>query len=148
MEGRFILAGHRSDLDGFLPFLDVLVLPSYTEGLPNVVLEAYAAGVPVVASAVGGTPEVVEDEVNGFLVPPGDPGALALRITDLLSCETRRREMGLHGRQRVRRDFTFEGQSLLYRELFNRMAPPGTRKLQDRQPLGNGQDIAMRCGPA
>src|SRR5437660_11632373 len=100
MEGRFILAGHRSDLDGFLPFLDVLVLPSYTEGLPNVVLEASAAGVPVVATAVGGTPEVVEDGVTGYLVPPGDPEALAGRVRDVLAMPDGGRTLGQRGRQR------------------------------------------------
>src|SRR5262249_51385632 len=76
LNGRVILPGFRRDLDAVLPCLDVLVLPSYTEGLPNVVLEAFAAGVPVVATAVGGTPELVRQDVNGLLVPPGDPSAL------------------------------------------------------------------------
>jgi len=91
LQGRFLMAGHRTDLDGLLPFLDLLVLPSYTEGLPNIVLEAFAAGVPVVATAVGGTPEIVDDGVNGFLVPAGDAQALADRIAAALGSETQRR---------------------------------------------------------
>ena len=64
------------------PHWDLSVLPSFTEGLPTVVLESYAAGVPVVATAVGGTPEAVADGVDGYLVPPGDPTALARRILE------------------------------------------------------------------
>ena len=128
LAGRFVLAGFRDDLDRFLPHLDLLVLPSYTEGLPNVVLEAFAAGVPVVATAVGGTPEVVEDGVSGWLVPPGDPAALARRILDVLGHEERRRTMGERGRARIRSQFTFEAQSLLYQELF--------AELTGRQPDG------------
>src|SRR5919108_523234 len=77
LAGSFVLAGFRADLDRFLSQLDLLVLPSHTEGLPNVVLEACAAGTPVVATAVGGTPEVIEDGLSGLLAPPGDPEALA-----------------------------------------------------------------------
>jgi glycosyltransferase involved in cell wall biosynthesis len=69
LAGRFILAGFHGDLDQFLPFLDLMVLPSFTEGMPNVVLEALAAAVPVVATVVGGTPELVEEGRNGYLVP-------------------------------------------------------------------------------
>jgi len=108
LEGRFILAGYRSDLDRFIPHWDLSVLPSFTEGLPNVVLEAFAAGVPVVATAVGGTPEIVEEGSNGYLVPPGDPEALARRIRDILLSEDERRSMGQRGRERVLSEFTFE----------------------------------------
>jgi glycosyltransferase involved in cell wall biosynthesis len=118
LAGRFILAGFRDDLDSLLPGLDTLVLPSFTEGLPNVVLEAFAAEIPVVATAVGGTPEVVTDEVNGYLVPPGDPDALARRIGDVLACEKRRRAMGGQGRQRIEEEFTFEKQASAYARLF------------------------------
>lgn len=122
LEGRFILGGFRSDLNEFLPHMDLAVLPSYTEGLPVVVLEAFCAGLPVVATAVGGTPEVVEDGVSGYLVPPGDPAALAQRIRDVLADEPRRRAMGAAGRQRVQEQFTFTRQSELYQELFRRLA--------------------------
>jgi glycosyltransferase involved in cell wall biosynthesis len=74
LEGRFVLAGFRTDLERFLPHWDVAVLSSFTEGLPVIVLEAAAAAVPVVATAVGGTPEVVEDGRTGYLVPPRRPG--------------------------------------------------------------------------
>jgi glycosyltransferase involved in cell wall biosynthesis len=123
LERRFILAGFRQDLDSFLPFFDLVVLPSFTEGLPNVALEAFASGVPVVATAVGGTPEVVEDGVSGFLVRPGDPPALASRILAAFQDEENRRQMGIRGRQRVRDHFTFEAQSQRYQHLFAQLNP-------------------------
>jgi glycosyltransferase involved in cell wall biosynthesis len=136
LHARFVLSGFRADLDRFVPHLDLLVLPSHTEGLPNVVLEACAAAVPVVATAVGGTPEVIEDGVSGHLVPPGDPEALAGRIGDLLASEERRREMGFQGRQRVLEHFTFPAQAQQYRTVFaelTRSAPsaPAPSSLPD-----------------
>jgi glycosyltransferase involved in cell wall biosynthesis len=100
------------------------VLPSFTEGLPVVVLESYAAGVPVVATAVGGTPEVVTDGVDGYLVSPGDPSALARRIVDVLEMGESRKEMGRRGQERVRAEFTFEAQSKRYRQLFDELLRP------------------------
>ena len=125
LKASFVLSGFRADLDRFVPYLDLLVLPSHTEGLPNVVLEACAAAVPVVATAVGGTPEVIEDGVSGYLVPPGDPEALAGRIRDLLASEERRREMGFQGRQRVLEHFAFPAQAQQYRELFAELTRSG-----------------------
>jgi glycosyltransferase involved in cell wall biosynthesis len=119
LQDRFLLAGHSQELDLYLPHFDLFALPSYTEGLPNVVLESFAAAVPVVATSVGGTPELVADGDCGFLVPPGDPQALAGRIVDLCIAPDQRREMGLRGRQRVLEEFTFDLQSQRYMDLFS-----------------------------
>ena len=130
LEGRFVLAGLRDDLDRFLPHWDLCVLPSFTEGLPTVVLESYAAGVPVVATAVGGTPEAVADGVDGYLVPPGDPIALARRILDVLGADDKRRDMGMLGRQRIRAEFTFAAQARRFQgvceQLVTRRRPSAT----------------------
>jgi glycosyltransferase involved in cell wall biosynthesis len=122
LEGRFVLAGFRDDLDRLLPAADVLALPSLTEGLPNVVLEAMAAGVAVVASRVGGVPEVMDDGATGYLVPPADPAVLADRLGRLLRSEQERRALGAAGRRRVARHFTFEAQARAYLNLFADLA--------------------------
>jgi sugar transferase (PEP-CTERM/EpsH1 system associated) len=101
-------AGHRRDVPRLLPAFDLFIQPSVHEGLPNTVLEAMAAGLPVVATAVGGTPEVVLDGIIGLLVPPRDPQALAEAITRLLGVPDLRRKMGRAGRERVERHFSIE----------------------------------------
>jgi glycosyltransferase involved in cell wall biosynthesis len=121
LTGSFVIAGFRNDLDHFVPWFDVLALPSFTEGLPNVALEACAASVPVVGTAAGGTPEVIEDGVNGFLVPPGDADALAKRLLELVASEEKRCDMGLAGRQRVVDQFAFTTQADRYCELFDEL---------------------------
>jgi glycosyltransferase involved in cell wall biosynthesis len=118
---HFILAGFRADLGKFLPHLDLMVLPSFTEGLPVVLLEAFAAGIPAVATRVGGAPEVIEEGKSGYLVPAGDPQALARRIVDALHSESARRAMGAQGQRRVKEQFTFAAQSVLYQSLFDRL---------------------------
>ena len=125
LQEHFILAAFRPDLDRWLPNFDVFVLPSYTEGLPNVVLEACAARVPVVATAVGGTPEVVEDGQNGYLVSPGQALPLAQRISQLLADDRLRQTMGMSGYYRVRDQFTFDLQARQYVQLFNEVLGAG-----------------------
>ncbi len=118
---KFVLAGFRTDLPKYLPILDLAVMSSFTEGLPVILLETFAAGVPMVATAVGGIPEVLEDGRGGFLIPAGDPAALAGRILDALRDDAARREMGRQAQARVRAEFSFTGQSARYQERFDRL---------------------------
>jgi glycosyltransferase involved in cell wall biosynthesis len=136
LSGRFVFAGFRSDLDALLPCFDVLALPSYTEGLPNVVLEACAARLPVVATAVGGTPEVIDHGVNGLLVPPGDAAALAESLAEVLDSATRRQEMGTFGLHKATTQFTFAAQAEQYRLLFDALlsSGPARRPTTELQP--------------
>ena len=103
-----VFTGIRRDVPEILALLDIFVLPSLWEGLPIALLEAMAAGLPVVATAVGGTPEVVVDGVTGFLVPPRDPQALADAILRLLRDPELRQRMGEAGRARVAAHFSIE----------------------------------------
>lgn len=98
--------GWRKDIETVLALTDVFVLTSIREGLPNVVLEAMAIGKPVVASAVGGTPEVVIDGVTGLLVPPRDLRGCADAIYRLLNNPTEAAMMGERGRTRALEMFT------------------------------------------
>jgi glycosyltransferase involved in cell wall biosynthesis len=103
---RFL--GHRRDVPGLLAAADLFVLPSLWEGLPLVLLEAMAAGLPAVVTAVGGNPEVVEDGVSGVLVPAGDQQALAAAMLSLLHNPLRRQQMGQAARQRFDRYFSLQ----------------------------------------
>ena len=123
LTGRVVIPGFRTDLDSLIGGADVVVLPSYTEGLPNVALEASAAGVPVVATAVGGTPEAIADGTSGFLVPPGQPAALATAVGTLLRDPTLRARFGDAGRARMRDLFTFQAQAAAYLRLLHTLRP-------------------------
>jgi len=121
---RFLMPGFRTDLDTLIGAADVVVLPSFTEGLPNVALEASAAGVPVVATAVGGTPEAIADGESGFLVPPGQPEPIAARVGELLRNADLRARFGAVGPERMRTRFTFEAQAAAYLQLLDRIVTP------------------------
>ncbi|MEY6431302.1 glycosyltransferase family 4 protein [Thioalkalicoccus limnaeus] len=116
---RFV--GFRDDLAECLPWLDLLVHPATMEGLGVALLQTAAAGVPIVASQVGGIPEVVRDGHNGFLVRPADPAALGAACRRLLDDPALRRQMGLAGRELIRRHFSTDrmvaGNLAVYEEL-------------------------------
>jgi len=97
---RFL--GWRSDVDEIMGCFDIFVLPSLNEGMGRVLVEAMSAGLPIVASSVGGIPDLVKHEENGLLVPPADAGALERAISDLLSDKPRRKRMGETGKRMCR----------------------------------------------
>lgn len=101
LNGRVGFLGHREDVEKLLMEADVFTRPSLLEGMPLTVLEAMACGLPVIATPVGGTAELVEDGVNGYLVEPGDSQQLAQRLCTLLADRDLRLEMGRHGRTLV-----------------------------------------------
>ena len=103
---RVVFAGYRDDVPSLLAGCDVFCLPSHAEGMPLVVLEAMAQARPVVATAVGGTPELVVDGETGLLVPPEDAEALVDALGRVLGDPDRARRMGEAGRARVEREFS------------------------------------------
>jgi glycosyltransferase involved in cell wall biosynthesis len=117
---RFI--GRRDDVPAVLAALDIGVLTSDYEGSPLSVMEYMEAGLPVVATAVGGVPDIVLDGRTGLLIPPRDPAALAGAVGEVLRDPGRAREMGASGRRRRREEFdisrTVEAVQELYEELY------------------------------
>jgi len=105
---RVVFLGFRLDVPRLLSQVAVSVLPSLSEGLSNTLLESMAAGVPVVATRVGGNPEIVEDGRTGWLVPPGDPDAIARAITSLLDDRERAEAFSRRARERVAEQFSLE----------------------------------------
>ena len=108
LDSRVQLVGYRDDLAELLPGLDLLVHPAQREGLGVAVLEALSAGVPVIAAAVGGIPDIIEHGVHGLLVAPGDARALTGALEQLLADPELRRRLSLAGRERVRSEFSVE----------------------------------------
>lgn len=108
LESRIILTGFVEDIPAFLSGLDIYVLSSHYEGLPLAVLEAMAAGLPIVATAVGGVPEAVVNQVTGILVTPGRPEELARAILQVASDRDLATRMGEESRARVEKCFNAE----------------------------------------
>ncbi|MFC1658426.1 glycosyltransferase [Candidatus Omnitrophota bacterium] len=98
--------GARNDIPEILSISDVLVLSSLNEGFSNTILEYMASGKPVVATSVGGNPEVIDNGRNGFLVPPGDSASLKQAISKLLTDKDLSRTMSNAGRETIENDFT------------------------------------------
>jgi len=103
-----LFMGRRSDIPSLLAASDLFVLPSHEEGFSNVILEGMAAGLPVVATKVGGNSEAVVDGMTGWLVPPQNPKVMAEKIVDLLKDPHKARSWGEKGKERVKRFFTVE----------------------------------------
>lgn len=132
VEGAVHFLGYGRDVAGFLGSIDLFVLPSLYEGLPLAVIEASAAGLPIVATAVDGTPEVVVDGETGVLVPPSDPQALARAIVGLLGDPARRELLGAAAAVRARKHFGLASQiaatEAVYEQLCGRQSVTETAR--------------------
>lgn len=130
IDGRVHFLGTRSDTPAVLSVLDVSVLCSTSEGMSNVILESMAAGKPVVATRVGGNPELVTEGVTGLLVPPADPDSLAEAVLSLLRDPPAARTMGATARERVATEFSVAAMVHKHERLYERMVNeiPGRRQ--------------------
>ena len=116
-----IFLGNRSDVPEILRALDLFVLPSLNEGISNTILEAMATGTPVVATRVGGNPEIVEDERTGILVKPGDSQSMAEAIVRYLQYPDLRTRHGEAARQTVINRFSIEAMVRSYEAVYRRL---------------------------
>jgi glycosyltransferase involved in cell wall biosynthesis len=119
---RFVFTGFRSDVGHFLKCFDIFVLASTREGLGTSILDAQTQGLPVVACRTGGIPEIVHDGINGCLVSPGDPVAMADAILELVSNTDLRNRMGRAAVKSVQEfsiDKTVEKNLALYRSILS-----------------------------
>ena len=114
------LPGERSDVADVMRGLNCFVLPSLAEGISNTILEAMAAGLPVIATAVGGNPELVARDRTGSLVPAGDPGAMAQALLGLAAEPQRARLWGQAGRAEVEQRFSLQAMVAAYQGLYDR----------------------------
>ena len=118
LDGRVHFLGLRQDVARILALLDVFVLPSLSEGLSMAILEAMIAGRPVVATAVGGNPELVLNGKSGFLVPPRDSQALAKSVTTLLMNRPQAAQFAEEGKRRAEGQFSLRTMVNAYQTLY------------------------------
>ena len=145
--GQVRFLGQRNDIPDILSIADVFVLPTLTEALPTVLAEAMAAEIPIIASAVGGVPEMVTDSVNGLLIPPKNPTELARSCINLLSAPEKRHAMGAAGREAVSTRFSISKQvqqlEQLYRELFDEMCSKEGGRTGAQQIVSDPKFVAV-----
>jgi glycosyltransferase involved in cell wall biosynthesis len=118
LENHVHILGFREDVAALLALIDVFVLPSLSEGLSIALLEAMAAGKPVIATDVGGNPELVVDGANGFTIPPRDSEALAAKLCLLLGKKDLIQKLGENGRRRVQQCFSLQAMASNYEILY------------------------------
>jgi glycosyltransferase involved in cell wall biosynthesis len=134
-----LFPGYQEEVGPFFAAFDVFVLPSGNEGTPVTAIEALASGCPVVATSVGGVPDVVDDGVDGFLVEPGTVDGLASRLGELARDTELRTRMGAAGRERMQTRYSVDrlvdDMDRLYRELLDQKTELGARRAPHRSGL-------------
>ena len=125
LKQSFLFLGRRDDIAEILACCDIAVLPSRVEGLPNAVLEYMAAGLPTIATKVGGNTQLIEDQVTGLLVPPEDSQHLSAALLKLLLDPAWSAQLGQSGREFVIRNFSFPRLVREVDELYSELLRPG-----------------------
>lgn len=118
---NIIFLGTRNDIPRLLSVLDIFVLCSLSEGLPLTILEAMAAGKSIVATNVGGIPEIIQDGTDGIIIPSDDPDALADAILELIRDDRKRHDMGVKARIKFEERFTVQAMVESYEKLYERL---------------------------
>ena len=118
LSGNIRFLGSRSDIPDLLNAADMSLLCSYEEGLPNAIIEAMSSGTAVVSTEVGGTSEIIDDGINGILVPPGDPVALSRAILELSRDTEQRHIMGQAARTEIERTYDLEICARAYDDIY------------------------------
>lgn len=136
----------QDEVAALLPLSDMLVLPSFAEGVPVVLMEAMASGKPVIASRVAGVQELVEDGVNGFTVPSGDSIALAERIEQLFADPVARERMGQAGRQTVEQNFNVDVEARSLAQLLAAVQQEAGACAETGQAAGHQRDRIALAG--
>lgn len=136
---RVVFLGARSDVRELYHAVDIKVLSTLFEGTPNVVLEAMASGLPVVASDVSDNRRIIQDGISGFIVPPRDPAALADRLKQLIDDVDLRARLGASARQRAEREYSVS-------TLARRTAAVYLSVLLNKSPAGSARMLAGTTG--
>jgi glycosyltransferase involved in cell wall biosynthesis len=127
--------GHRDDVERLAAAADIFVLPSRSEAFPNALLEAMAAGLPAIATRVGGIPEIVDDGRTGLLVRRDDPAQLADALCRLMADERLAAALGAAARQRIRSSYSFERMTAQFEALY--ATELGRRQPAEREPMAS-----------
>ncbi|QVL33085.1 glycosyltransferase [Telmatocola sphagniphila] len=133
LEEFFFLAGFTEKLDQMIAGFDAFVSASTTEGLPNVLLESAAVGLPIVATAVGGVPEIVKDQQTGILVPSGNPNRLANSLGEVVEKPELAKKLGKNAREYVARHFSFAAQADEYDTYLSGFVPGQDHCVEERR---------------
>ncbi len=144
--GLVVALGHVENMSELLGSVDIVVLPSYREGVPRILIEAASAGLPVIATDVPGCREIVEHGVNGLLVPPRNADALAAAIAKLLADPRLCKQMGSRGRDKVVAEF--DERIVIRRtiDVYEELSPHAALLLADAKAAGKLQICDGGCG--
>lgn len=121
MPGRVTFTGKRDNVHEYLQAADAWTLPSYGEGLPVSLLEAMSVGLPVIVTPIGAMGEIVQDEVNGFIVPVGNDAALTAALTAAIDGSEETRALGVRGRELILARYSIDSISASYLDLFKKV---------------------------